>query len=405
MGERQRVVLLSMIMSMPALAIDMMLPAFPAMREAFGLAPDATDVAAIVTTFFLGLAVGMLFYGTLADRFGRKPVLFVGFAIYGLGAIGAALSPSLGMLLVARFVWGFGAASPRTLTITIVRDLYEGDHMARVMSFVMAIFVMVPAVAPAIGRVIILVAPWRGVFWFAALFAAAVALWTTRLPETLTAENTIQITRRDIVLSLKKVLRSRETVGFTIVLTIAFGSFTAFLGSSEIIIREIYDLEAWFPLIFGAAAGVMGLVLLRNATLVARWGSRRLAHTAVVGYLIGGALLLAIGLATSGAPPLWAFLAGLGLLFVPFALLIPNLNALAMQPVGDVAGTAAAFIGFVSTAGGATMGAIIDQSFDGTVMPLAIGFAGAGLASLVVLLRLERGRLVLRQPRIGITTE
>lgn len=402
MSERERVVLLSMTMSLPALAIDMMLPAFPAMRRAFGLAPDATDVAAIVTMFFLGLAVGMLFYGTLADRYGRKPILYVGFAIYAVGAIGATFAPSLGLVLASRFVWGLGAASARTLTITVVRDLYDGDHMARVMSFVMAIFVLVPAIAPAVGRVIILVAPWRGVFLVGALFVAGVAVWTTRLPETLAPENRIRINRTDVVRSLRTVVRSRETVGFTVVLTIAFGSFTAFLGSSEIIIREIYDLEAWFPLIFGGAASVMGLVLLRNAALVSHWGSRRIAHTAVVGYVTGGGLLLAIGLATDGTPPLWAFLAGLGLLFIPFALLIPNINALAMQPVGDVAGTAAAFIGFISTAGGATIGAIIDQSFDGTVMPLAIGFAAAGLTSLIVLLGMERGRLALRTPPVPV---
>lgn len=381
-----------MIMSLPALAIDLLLPAFPDIRMAFDLAPDA-NVAPTITTFFFGLAAGMLIYGTLSDRFGRKPVLFAGFAIYALGGVGAALAPSFDLLLLSRFAWGFGAASPRILTLTIVRDLYDGEAMARVMSFVMAVFIMVPAFAPGIGRGIILVAPWRFVFWFCVVFVIALAAWTTRLPETLAPENRIRIDRTDIARSVRTVLGTRETVGFTLVMMFAFGAFTSFLGSSEIIVREIYDLEAWFPLIFGSAAGLMGVVLLVNANLVERLGTRRIGHLATVGYLVGAMLLFAVATAGAGAPPLWALLVGLAAVFVPFALLIPNLNTLAMHPVGHVAGTASAFIGFVSTAGGAFIGSLIDRAYDGTVRPLATGYLAMGVIAVIALLATERGRL------------
>lgn len=395
-GEREFVVMISVVMALTALAIDLMLPAFPEIRAAFGLAPDATDVAAIVTTFFIGLAIGMLFMGLLADRYGRKRILYLGFGMYALGAVGAAVAPSLELLLASRVFWGIGAAAPRVLAITIIRDTHEGDHMARVMSFIMAIFVVIPAFAPGIGRAIILLAPWRGVFWFCFLFVVALAAWTTRMPETLRPENRIAINRADVIRTLRRVVTTRQTVGMTLVMMLAFGAFTSFLGSSEIIIREIYDLEAWFPLIFGGVAGLMGVTLLANATLVGRWTSQVVANRATLGFAAGSVALLAVGMSTDGSPPLWLFLGGLAAVFIPFALLVPNLNTLAMIPVGDVAGTASAFVGFVSTAGGAIIGAVIDRSYDGSVMPMAIGFFLAGIAALGVMLLTERG-LVLRQ--------
>jgi DHA1 family bicyclomycin/chloramphenicol resistance-like MFS transporter len=183
-GRRELLALLSLTMALTALSIDLMLPAFGEIRAAFGMEPDSSDVAAMVTVFMIGLASVQLLYGPFSDRFGRKPMLYAGFALYALGAAGAALAPSFGLLLLSRFLWGVGAAGPRVIGLAIVRDTYQGDQMARAMSFIMAVFILVPVLAPSVGAAILSFAPWRAVFWFCVIYLVGMALWVLRLPET-----------------------------------------------------------------------------------------------------------------------------------------------------------------------------------------------------------------------------
>jgi DHA1 family bicyclomycin/chloramphenicol resistance-like MFS transporter len=371
--------MISMIMAVTALAIDMMLPAFGAMRSNFGLAADSNAVAPIITFFFLGLALGQPVFGPLSDALGRKRVLYAGLALYVVASIGAAFSPSLGVLLLLRFVAGLGAAGPNVVARGVVRDAYEGQAMAKVMSYVMAVFILVPVLAPTLGALVLRFGEWQLIFWFFAAFGVGVGLWTRRLPETLPPDMRIPLNLRYLIEATGVVLRSRLTMGLTFAAAALFGFFTSYLASSQLIIDDVFGLDAWFPIIFGGSAAVLGLGMLVNARLLDVVPLRLLLKRTFIGYGAAVLLLATIAWTTGGTPPFWLFLVGLIPILFCHALLIPNLNAAAMVPMGQVAGTAAAVMGTVTILGGATMGAVIDIAYNGTIIPLAtaslIGFA------------------------------
>ncbi len=389
--------LLSMIMALGALGVDLMLPAFPDMRAAFGLAEDSSRIAPIVTFYFVGLAAGSILFGPLADRFGRKPILYLGLFLYGAGAASSALAPTLPLLYLSRLAWGIGAAAPRTVALAIVRDLHSGDRMARIMSFIFAVFIIVPIIAPGLGTVILKVGPWQWVFWFCGAFALAIWTWSLRLQETLQPSLRRRLSVTDLRAAAGIVLSNRQTLGYMLAITFSFGAFISYLASSELIIDDVFRRKELFPVIFGGLAAVMGLAMLGNAAFVERLGMRRVVHFTLLIQIAASVLFLSVAFATGGVPALWVFLVVMAVILVMQALLIPNMNSAAMDPMGEVAGTAAAIIGAVSTAGGAGFGAVIDAAFDGTVTPLAVGFVLCGLASLAVILWAERGRLVLRR--------
>lgn len=387
-------------MALSALGIDVMLPAFGDIRQGFGLPPDSTAVARIVTAYFLGLAAGQAFYGPFADRFGRKPVLYVGFSIYAAGALSSTFAPSLGLLLVFRFVWGLGAAGSRVVVLSMVRDTWSGDRMARAMSFIMAIFVLVPVAAPSLGAAIVTVLDWRWVFAFCAVYVTAMAVWARRLPETLHPEFRIDRLRLDrVVRAARLVLTNRLTMGYTFALTALFGVFTSYLASSEIIFSETFGRGDQFPIIFGVLAAFMGIAMLTNGAVVSRLGVRRLVHGVLLGYVGAAGVLAVFVVAHEGRPPFLPFTAGLGLMLVMHALLLPNVNTVAMDPMEEVAGTAAAVIGTISTALGALFGSILDAAFDGTATPISLGFVGFGIAALLFVTWAEQGRLLRRVAR------
>ncbi len=380
-GSLELTALLAMVMSSTALAIDVMLPAFADIRTEFGLGDDSTAVAGIVTMFMLGLAVAQVFFGVLADRFGRKPILYAGIAIYVIGAVASTLAPSFGWLLAARFLWGIGSAGPRMITLSILRDTYSGERMAKAMSFVMAIFILVPVVAPSIGAAMTEWISWRAAFGFTAVAAVLIGLWSLRLPESLKPENRIRLTRAEVTGAGRLVLTTRMTVGYMFALTFLFGAFISFIASSELIFSDIYGLGEQFPLIFGGIAVVMGLAALLNGRLVEKVGLQRLLSIVMVLYLVFAATLVVLAIGNDGAPPFWLFVGSLTLVTSVFALLIPNINTAAMLPMGRVAGTAAAIIGTVTTGGGALIGTMIDRAYDGTVTPLSISFLGLGVVA------------------------
>jgi len=393
LSRRHFTALLSMIMALGALAIDLMLPAFDDMREHFGLPPDSTQVAQVVTMFLFGLALAQFFYGPLADRFGRKPVLYLGLAIYALGALGSLLAPSLELILVSRFIWGVGAAGPRVVSISIVRDFYSGEEMSRAMSYIMAVFILVPVLAPSIGAALIAVFPWQSVFAFAVVMAAIVAVWARVLPETLEVADRVPIDRRSIIASTKTVLTHRQTMGYTMAMTMTFAVFSSYLASSERIFGEFYGRPDEFPLIFGAIAGVMGISILANASLVGRIGARRITHGALVGYLVAALAFNLVSFQAGGHLAFWVFVGGLVVMVSLHALLIPNFNTIAMLPMGHIAGTASAVIGTISLALGAAFGAVIDRQYQDSAAPLVISFAVFGGLALLWILWAERGQL------------
>lgn len=385
--------IISLTMALTALAMDLMLPAFGEMRAEFGLGPTSTEVSGIVTFYFLGLASAQVFYGPISDRFGRKPTLYAGFALYGVAAVGATLAPTLGLVLLARFIWGVGGAGPRVVALAIVRDEFEGEEMARAMSFIMSVFVLVPIFAPLIGAGIISFLPWRALFLFCALYVALLAVWSRRLPETLHPEYRRPIALRPVWEATKLVLRNRQTFGYTLALTALFGVFTSYLGTSEVIVSDVFHRPGQFPFVFGGIAAVMGSAMLSNAKLIHRFGVRPLTHAVLFAYVGFGLVLVAVAVTSGGHPGFWAFILPLAGILAMFGLTLPNVNTIAMDPMGPVAGMASAIIGTVSMAVGAILGSFLDSAFDGTVLPLSWGFLGYGLLALAFILWAERGRL------------
>ena len=351
-GSRGFIVVLAGCMAATALAIDASLPAFPEIRSAFDLEPGATSVTGIITFFFIGSSLGLLPAGILADRFGRRPVMWGGLVLYIVGAVLSIFAPSLWVMFVARFIWGLGSAGPRVAAMAMVRDAYDGEQMAKQMSLIMAVFILVPVVAPTIGAAGIALASWR---W---LFVGCTAL----------------AVGRDVARGLRVIVVTPGTIGYLVALTAMFGVFLSYLASSEIILDQVFGLERWFPIFFGAIAVTMGSAMYVNGRFVERLGLQRIIGLSFVANLVAGTVLLAVAIATSGEPPFWLFAVLLGVVLFFQQMLIPNLNAAAMRPLGHVAGTAAAMLGMIPGVCGAVIGGLIDRRFDGTIRPLAIGF-------------------------------
>ena len=339
---REVLAITALCMAMAAMSIDLLLPAFPEMREAFGLAPGATEISRVLTGFFVGLGVGSLVFGPLSDRFGRKPILHAGIAVYIVGALGSTRVGSLNAFVLCRFVWGLGAACPRSLALSILRDVFEGDRMARAMSNVMATFLVVPIVAPSFGSVLLLV-DWHLTIWVAVAVAVVLTVWVaTRLPETLPVEERLSLAPSALWSAAGAVVRNRQTMAFTASSTFLIGIITAYVDSTQLIIDEVFGQADLFPVLFG------------------------------------------VSVTTGGHPPLWMYLATTAVMLPAVASLGPNTNTAATTPLGDVAGMAAAIITTISTAGGALLGSIIDSAYDGSVRPFTIGalaFAAAACAA------------------------
>ena len=369
---REFILLVTALMATTALGIDLMLPAFPDIRAQFGMAPDSTQVTWIVTAYFLGMAAGPLLYGPASDRFGRRIPLLTGLTLYFVAATTAALAPSWQLIVIARFFWGLGASGPRALSVAMIRDRYEGDAMARLMSMVMAIFLLVPVVAPGIGAGLLAIMPWRSVFWFPAAMAVVLMVWSRRLPETLPRERRRPFTRSAITQAAREVVSHRPTIALTIAMTFLFAIIGAYLGGSEVIVDDVYGYAAWFPLFFAVIAVLLATNSLNNARLVGRLGLTRLLRGEAVIAVIAAAAFVAISFLDGGQPSFWLFTLGLCILLPTVQGLTPNSNTLAMSPVPHVAGTAAAIIATVTSAGGALLGGLAASAFDGTVRPFAI---------------------------------
>lgn len=395
-GQFEMTALLALSSALAALGIDLMLPAFDNIRHDLGLAAGSTAVAGLVTAYFLGLAAGQLVYGPVSDRYGRRPALYAGFAIYALGAGAAALAPSLGLLLIARFVWGLGAAGPRVVTQAVIRDTYEGDAMAKAMSLVMALFVLVPIVAPSLGAAVVSVTSWRWLFVGCMAATLVMAVWTQRLPETLNPKHRLDLSLVRVARATKAVVSDRQALSYTLAQTALYGAFMSWIGSAESIITDTFHQKDRFPIIFGAMGAVIGVAMLTNARIVHRFTARRVVHAVLFVYLGVAAVFVLTALVTDGRPPLAVFLVVLVSLVACHALLIPNCTSIAMAPMASIAGTAASLMGAVLIAGGALIGSFTDAAFDGTVRPLAIGFLGYGLVGFALIFWGEGGRLFRR---------
>lgn len=386
-GQREFLALVTALMATSALAIDFSLPAFPDIRAEFGMAPDATRVGTLVTVFFLGMAVGPWLYGPLSDRFGRRPPLFAGLVLYVVSAVLAALAPTWGLLVAARFLWGLGSASTRTLCMAMIRDRFEGDAMAHALSMIMAVFLLVPIMAPSASALLLHVFEWRAVFWIPAVVASVLMVWARRLPETHAAERRRPFTWRAIGRAAREVVSHRQSMSFTIAVTFLLGVLYVYIAGSEVIVEDVYDHGSWFPLFFGAIGVLFAVSSLNNARLVRRLGLTVLVRRmAVVGAALG-IVFVVVAIATDGRPNFFVFAVLVGLVLAAVQGLITNCNTAALSPLAHVAGTAAAVVSTVSTAGGSMLANLANGSFDGSALPFAVFVtAYVGIAAVFVLL-------------------
>jgi DHA1 family bicyclomycin/chloramphenicol resistance-like MFS transporter len=389
-GFREFVALMAGLMALNALAIDAMVPALPAIGRALHVATE-NERQLVVSLYVFGFGTTQLVYGPLSDRFGRKPVLLAALALYVGFALACAAAGSFALLLAARMLQGAAAAASRVLVVSIVRDRYEGPAMARLMSLAFLVFLLMPVLAPSFGQLTLLFAPWRAIFFGLALFASVMLGWSlVRLPETLHPQYRRALSVASIWGAARETLTNRQSVGYTLAFTLMMGALMGYINSIQQIVFDVFRRPELIAATFAGVAGPMAVTSYANSRLVERVGTRRLAHAGLAGFTITAAVHLASAAAGEG---LFAFVVLQGLTMACFGLASANLGALAMQPMGHIAGTASSVQGTVGTIGGALLGLAIGQSFNGTTLPMIGGFALFGAAGLAVLAVTERGRL------------
>ena len=393
-GTREMTAMLAGLMALNAFAIDAMLPALPDIGHSLGVVEDNRRQL-VVIAYFIGFASTQLLWGPLADRFGRKPVLAAGVALYGLFALLCAFAGSFALLIAGRIAMGASAAVTRVLVIAMVRDLFEAEAMARVMSLVFMVFMLVPVLAPNIGQAILLVASWRAIFLVLAGYALAMLLWSwLRLPETLHPEYRRSLQWDEMARGLVETVREPQSRGYTIALTISFAALVAYISSIQQIVFDAFGEGRYIGLVFAAIAAPMALASWLNSRVVGRFGLRRVGHSAAAAFaLITGAHAL-VGL--SGHETLALFIVLQSLAMASFAFASSNLGTLAMEHMAPIAGTASSVQGVISTLGAAALGFLIGQAFDGSAIPFLVGTAACALAAFVVVMLTEPKRLFAR---------
>lgn len=390
-GPREIVALLAGLMALNAFAIDAMIPALPDIGSELGVATENRRQL-VVVAYFLGFGVGQIFWGPLADRYGRKPILAAGVALYAAFALLCGIAASFELLIAGRIAMGASAAVTRVLVTAMVRDLFEGEEMARVMSLVFMVFMLVPMLAPNIGQAILWVADWRAIFMVLAGYGAIMWLWSfIKLPETLHPEYRRALHGGEIWQGVSTAAKDRLSIGYTMALTAVFGVLTGYIASIQQIVFDVFDAGGLIGLVFAAIAAPMVLASWGNSRVVGRFGLRRTGHGGLIAIVI--TTLLHVLIAEFMSEPLWLFIVLMGLTFVSFAFTTSNFGTLAMTNMAPIAGTASSFQGVTGTIGGALIGLFIGQAFDGTQLPFLIGCAICGSIALGLVIWTERGKL------------
>lgn len=375
MGFVEFVVLMAMTIALTAMSITAMLPALAEIAKDLGV-QRANDIQLVVSLLFLGMAVGQMFYGPLSDSIGRKPTIYIGFGLFGAGSLLAMLATSFQMMLVGRIMQGLGTAAPRIVVVALVRDQYSGRAMARVMSLVMSVFILVPVVAPAFGQTILLVAHWRAIFGFYLVLVLVIGVWFAwRQPETLPHDRRIPFSLIRIGRAVHEVVAHRTAFGYTLAMGLVSGAFIGYLNSTQQVFQEQYGLGKLFPLYFAMLAIAIGSASVVNSRIVMHYGMRALSLRALQSIFVLSVVASGIALLTAGHPPLWSITPYFLMTFFAVGILFGNLNALAMEPLGRIAGVGAAVVGSLSTLIALLLGTFIGQNYNGTVLPLIGGFA------------------------------
>lgn len=384
-------IFLAMMTSVVALTIDAILPALDAISADLGFA-EVTDRQLLVLAVFAGMGMGQPLFGPLSDAIGRRPAATIGWALYAVGTVVAMAAGDLWWIVAGRVLQGIGAAGPRVVATAIVRDLYDGRAMARIVSLIMTVFMLVPMFAPLIGQALEALAGWRAIFGLYLVMAFACAVWHRALPETLAPASRRPLRIGPLARAFAEVLTTPATMLYTVGAGMIFAAFAAFLASAQQVYEEIFGLGPLFPVVFALMALVFALAQFTNSRLVMTLGMRRLCRIAAATVVVAGLTAIAAQAGLPGPMPLWLFLALLSPIFVGAALLFSNLTALALEPLGHIAGTASAVVMSISTLAAVPLGTLVAAQIEATPLPLFAGFAGFGLLTLLAVVAADRVR-------------
>ncbi|WP_149276944.1 multidrug effflux MFS transporter [Pareuzebyella sediminis] len=383
------IALMASLMSIVALALDALLPAISHIGESIN-SLDPTENQLLITMIFMGLGVGQLFFGPLSDSYGRKPIVYFGFLLFTVASMICIFAPSLEVMIIGRILQGIGLSAPRTISISIIRDTYRGDYMAKIMSFVTAFFILVPVVAPAFGKWVMDAFGWEAIFYVQLFFALVVSIWFwKRQPETLKPHYKVPFSLKVFVEGTKEFFKHRETVAFTFVSGFITGAFLVYLSSSQHVFEDQYDLVDSFPYIFAALAVSIGLSTFLNGTLVLRFGMRRLALMALTAFCVI-ALIYVVVFWNRPNPGVIVLVSFLFVQFFCLGFLWGNFRSIAMEPIGHVAGIGAALNGFISTVLAVPIANYIGEFVQDSVWPMFFGLAICGLLSLGIMLSVRK---------------
>ena len=389
LGRREFVAFIAAIMAVNALGVDLMLPALPAIGAELHAA-TANSRQWIVTAYLFGFGIGQLVYGPLADRYGRRPILLATLIGFVCASIFAASSATFTALICARILQGLMSASTRVLAVAIVRDRYSGRQMAKTLSLAQMIFFLVPILAPSIGQVLLAFGPWRFIFYALAGFAAFILAWSAiRLPETLAVERRVAISLTTLRSAYHLTLTNRYSIGYATAASLTFGGIIAFVSSAQQIFVDEFGAGDRFTILFAVCAFAMGCASFANSRLVERLGTRLISQTGV--FILIALSLIHIAVIAAGIETLWSYILFQALSMTCIGLCGSNFGAMAMEPVGHIAGTASSVQGFITSLGAVVVGSLIGQAYDGSTFPLAIGYLGIGLGALILVYLIEGG--------------
>ena len=384
-SRKEFISLMAALMSLTALTIDAMLPALGQIGVSLEV-KNSNDSQLIISTIFLGMAMGLLLYGPLSDSYGRKKSIYLGISIFLIGSLISLFSSNLTFMLIGRFFQGFGASSCRVVTIAMIRDKFEGKEMGRVMSLIMVFFILVPALAPSVGQAILLFSNWRAIFGFIFFAGLASLMWLHfRQPETLAEEKRLKFSGAVIIAGGCETLKQPLSRIYMVAAGIIFGSFVGYLSSAQQILQIQYELGDSFSIYFGSLALAIGLSSFVNSKLVMMFRMETLCLASLAVLSITSLLFFFYAQRFSGHPALVVFMGYLAITFFSFGILFGNFNTLAVQPLGHIAGTATSVISSVQTLLSVVVGGVIGQSYDGTVQPLVLGFSICGVSTLALI--------------------
>ncbi|MCF7568202.1 multidrug effflux MFS transporter [Sabulilitoribacter arenilitoris] len=383
------VALMASLMSIVALSIDALLPALSEIGSDLGVTNPANNQL-LITMIFLGLGFGQLLFGPLSDSFGRKPIVYFGFIVFIIASIICVTTNSFEIMIIGRIFQGVGLSSPRSLSISMIRDSYSGDYMAKILSIVVMFFILVPVVAPTLGQFLINLYNWESVFYFNLLFGVLIIIWFwLRQPETLEKDKRIKFTSHLFIDGTKEFFKHKDAVAFTLVSGFITGSFMVYLSTSQQIFQEQYNLADMFPYIFASLAISVGLATFLNSRVVVKYGMLKIAYVSCIAYAIISVLYVVI-FSSGENPSIAVLLSFFALQFFAVGFLFGNLRALAMQPLGHIAGIGAAINGFISTVMAVPIANYIGSFVTTSVLPLFIGFSIFGVLSLLVFIGVKR---------------